>query len=232
MASRGPWLADCRRNCDRLRWYLREVETHCRQWYGGTTVTDAKSRAINELLRSENGKWLEIASAVHQAYPDVETQIVREFSELIRTRLKTSLQDCIRDQWDEWHKRPKGRGGARYARVAYYSLKSWDAWETSICLEVDRWAGSWYMGVRSSGPKEGRKQLEEHLETKGGKGPERTEWWPYREWVADRKYWGGSVPQMNEEVQNRGSALSDCIVGRFKKLVHLFEPIINEFHAQ
>ena len=220
------WLADCRRNCDvdRLRWYLREVETHCQHWYGGTTVTDAKSRAIRELLRSDR-KWLEIASAVRQAYPSVETQIVKEFSELISTRLKSSLQDCngrIRAPW-------AGGNADQWPRVAYYSSTSWDAWETSICLELGRPYGHLYMGVRSSDHKEGRKQLEEHLRTEGGRGiPENNWWWPYRESAADR---GNSVLQMHQEVNNGGD-LSNRIVKRFKKLVHLFEPIINGFHAQ
>ena len=70
------WLADCRKNCDvdRLRWYLREAETYCRQRYGGSAVTNTAKGAVEDFLRKHHEHFT-TALAVYETWPKLAREI-------------------------------------------------------------------------------------------------------------------------------------------------------------
>ena len=70
------WLADCRKNCDvdRLRWYLREAETYCRQRYGGNAVTNTAKGAVEDFLRKHHEHFT-TALAVYETWPTFSMEI-------------------------------------------------------------------------------------------------------------------------------------------------------------
>ena len=175
------WLADCRRNCDvdRLHWYLREVETHCRQQYGGNPVTDSKKSAIEKFVR-EDSKNVATALAVYETWPDVAWKIKSEFLELIWNNLESNMLDY--DDW-EWY---WDFGRKRYASYIEAYRRSWrpyvvDGGErfTTISLQAQSMEGTeWAMGVwsppasqLSEDHRARREELDEELGKLGVLGP-------------------------------------------------------------
>lgn len=220
------WLADCRRNCDvdRLRWYLREVETYCRQRYGGQVVTDSKKSAIEDFLRGDK-RNLATALAVYETWQELAPKIKREFMELIWC----SLPEDMVGGWDYFE------GGWSYICIRRERWLKYDAEKpfTWLYLEDQAKGGTnWKIGVVSPPPssvskddRERRNRLQEEL---GKLRKKQSPLWPSWEWV-DEKYrdWNPLIPQMVEELREGGGEITNYFVGKFKEIADQAIPIID-----
>lgn len=228
------WLADCRRNCDvdRLRWYLREVETHCRQQYGGNPVTDSKKSAIEKFVR-EDSKNVATALAVYETWPDVAWKIKSEFLELIWSKLPDHMLGHEDWQWD-WQP-----GRKRFESYIYAYRSSWrpyvvDGEErfTAICMEAQSTDGTdWAMGVmspRASVLSDGHRERRETLDVKLGKlGKRKSANWPCWEYVGEYRNWNPLCPELVEELP-KGGKIARYFVKMFEDVARQTIEIIND----
>ena len=82
-AALSDWFRECRRNCevDRLRWFLKDAETFCKQTFGGLTMSnDSENTAVREFILRDR-RNLETAFAVYQAWPGMRDELCRDFLE-------------------------------------------------------------------------------------------------------------------------------------------------------
>ena len=218
------WLADCRRNCDvdRLRWYLREIETYCRQRYGGTIVTDSKKSAVADFVRGDS-RNVATAMAVHKVWPDVAQKIKSEFLDLIWQRLP---EDMVGNR-----KYGKKRGES----YVYIYRKSWrpfvvdgqERW-TIICMQAEASEGTnWDIGISSPAVSrvsdDDRKRCQELHEEIGELskrlGKNQNDFWPWWEWVDERyRHWNSLIPQLHEEAVAEGGEITTYFVRKFKEI--------------
>ena len=218
------WLADCRRNCDvdRLRWYLREIETYCRQRYGGNIVTDSKKSAVADFVRGES-KNVATAMAVHEVWPDVARKIKSEFLNLICRRLPKDMERY----WND--------GQKRFGSYIYIYHKSWRPFATDdqqnltmIYMEAEsKGSTNWDIGVwlpRVSDVSEDDRGDAAELHEEIGKlskslGKNQDDSWPWWEWVKEEyRYWDPLIPKLDEEVKAEGGEISDYFVGKFEEI--------------
>ena len=227
------WLADCRRNCDvdRLRWYLWEAETYCRQRYGGQAVTDSKKSAIEDFLRGDK-RNLVTALAVFETWRELAPKIKREFMDLIWCSLP---EDMIRGR-----RYKEGRWSYICIRPKYWRPYVVDGreWFTQLYMEANSPGGTnWDIGVASAprnkvskDDRERRGKLHEEL---GKLGMKQQSNWPCWEEV-DEKYrdWNRLIPQMDEELREGGGEITDYFVGKFKEIADQVIPIIDRIDGR
>ena len=241
------WLADCRRICDvdRLRWYLREIETYCRHRYGGNVVTDSKKNAVADFLRGD-AKNMATALAVHETWHEVAREVMSKFLKLIWEQLP----------WDDLPKdifKSQGYGQKRYESYIYVGREAWRPYVvngqkrfTVVCMQADsKENADWIIGVSSPSvsrvSEDDRGRCERLREELGKLGMRQAVGWPCWEYV-DEKYrdWNPLIPQMNEELKTY-EVLSDdekrqmkgvgeitaYFVEKFKKAADRMIPIID-----
>ena len=218
------WLADCRRNCDvdRLRWYLREIETYCRQRYGGNIVTDSKKGAVADFVRG-NSKNVATAMAVHEVWAEVAQKIKYDFLDLIWRR----LPEDVDGYWDYGKKRAES--------YMYIYRKSWrpfvvDGKErlTTIYMQAEAREGTnWDIGVFlpavsrvSEEDRERCRSLHEEIGELSRKlGKKQNDFWPWWEWIDEEyRYWDSIIPQLHEEVEAEGGEITAYFVRKFKEI--------------
>ena len=207
------WLADCRKNCDvdRLRWYLREAETYCRQRYGGNAVTNTAKDAVEDFLRRHHEHFT-TALAVHETWPKLSRAVKYDFLELIMNMINEDLaalfdEDSEPGIW--WDHGPK-------SFESYISIrcKTWrpyvvDGQEKFTCVEMI--AGSpedagWYYRVWSPAinavskdDQERRRKLRQELSSLQMRW---NQWHPCWKFVDERyRDWNPLVPKLHEEVE-------------------------------
>lgn len=228
------WLADCRRECDvdRLRWYLREAETHCQQRYGGSTVTTRDSAVADSVLKDKRN--VATALDVHEAWPAVARKIKCQFMELIYNNLPSDMEG----DWDYSEK--------RYKSYIYIYRQNWRPYvvdgeerRTVLCMEAQGPAGTnWAIGVSSPrvehvlGHRERREKLDNEL---GRLGKKRSRGWPCYEFVDDKyRNWDSLIPEMYEELQvdgGSGGEITAYFVGKFEKIANETLPIIDRIEG-
>ena len=214
------WLADCRRICDvdRLRWYLREAETYCRQRYRGNVVTDSKKSAIGNFLRKDSNN-LATAMAIHETWPEVARQIKSEFLQLILQHLP---EDMI------------GYGDERFERYICIYRKCWrpyvvDGQEayTTICMQAEsKGCTNWDIGISSPDPSSvsgDDRERSERLHEEVGKlsksfGKNQESGWPWWEWCEKYRYWDSLIPQLHNEPVDGSGEIVRYFVGKFKEI--------------
>lgn len=233
------WLADCRRSCDvdRLRWYLRETETYCRQRYGGNVVTDSKKSAVEKFVRGKKEN-VATALAVYETWPKVVCDIKREFLEMIWDELPDDMLG--HDDW-YWN--------------WYYGQKKWESyiiarrkcWRPYLVDGQERFTGlylqanskdssDWCIGVYSPAAskvsEDGRERRDRLQEELGKLDKKQYPWWPYWEWVSEQyRDWNVLSPELNEELRessNGNGKIARYFVKKFKEVASLTTPIIDD----
>ena len=209
-SSLVDWLADCRRNCDvdRLRWYLREVETYCLKRYGGSAVTDLARSKVKCFVRSDK-RNVATASKIHAVFPEIEKEIKINFLDLIGRTVKFHLNlegmgdFCYKMEYEkQFHRR----------RVLIFATH-WKPYRledfcpvTSLGLEsASKTDDRWYIGVRS--PDRARIDREEidrrdklGRELRDKLGMEQTPWWPCGIESGEHG-WNDNIGEIHEEVE-------------------------------
>ena len=230
------WLADCRRSCDvdRLRWYLREIETYCRRQFGGMTVTDSKKSAVADFLRKDSNN-LATALAVYETWPEVARETRNLFFELIKDRIWDDLRES--DEYIQWN-----HGEKRYESYIAIYRESWrpyivDGQDKRTCVQMQadsKEDADWYVGVWSppvrqvsEDDRERREKLQREL---GNLGIRQSLSLPCWEYVEKYRDWNPLIPQLREEVmvakhqgasaaEARGGEIAEFFVGKFNDFV-------------
>ena len=153
------WLTCCRRRCDaeRLRSLLHDFEKFCQQEFGEQTMTtDSEINFIKEYLRN-NPNYLECALAVSDAWPDLRTEICKNFFWLLSNRIEALIeeQDVLnqnREKFDFFSefKVTKGSNIGLYLK-SHNSAREMAAGKGEYCwigLAADRpGPDEWWLGV-------------------------------------------------------------------------------------
>ena len=246
------WLADCRRNCDvdRLRWFLREVETFCQRRFGGKAMTDAESSVIKEFILSNDGR-AKAAIAVHALWPDLRKEVGEGFLKRISKRISCKIEG----------KMPKGMVceysfGGRYKNWVVVYSKDWQPYgtldpftglqQTSIRLQTDEnELNDWYISVRSplrrdrmdGDDRSRREKLYERIreEIKHGNTSES------HIWSSEFHIWGRHVEKYRDwepslfpkiyrelKLEGEGGEITDYFVNEFVKIAKDAIRIIDE----
>ena len=232
------WLADCRRNCDvdRLRWYLRETETYCRQRYGENAVTNTKKNAVKKFLRGEQ-KYLATALAIYESWPELAHEIKRRFLKSIRNEIWNDLRGDTYIQWDY--------GPKPYQSYIYIYHDSWRPYvvggqKLTSCLYMQaerKEDADWYIGVWSPATNEvsghDRERREKLHQELGKMQMRQHRYYPCWKEV-DEKYrdWNPLIPQMDEEVREGGGEITNYFVGKFKEIADQVIPIIDSIDGR
>ena len=232
------WLADCRKNCDvdRLRWYLREAETYCRQRYGGNAVTNTAKGAVEDFLRKHHEHFT-TALAVYETWPTFSMEIRGNFLSLIADMIRKDLaalfdEDSEPDMWSNhgpksYHShisiycktwRPYVVGGQdRITRVEMVAGSPEDAgWQYRV------WSPA--IDAVSKEDRERRSKLQQELRLTRLRW---NQWNPCWEYVDERyRDWNTLIPKLHEEVEavregEIGGEIANALVKRFKEFAVL-----------
>ena len=240
------WLADCRKNCDvdRLRWYLREAETYCRQRYGGKAVTNTAKGAVEDFLRRHHEHFT-TALAVYETWPTLSKEIRRDFLSLIADMIRKDLaalfdEDSEPDMWSNY-------GQFRYNRHISIYCKTWRPYVvggqdqitlarmiTGSAEDADWQYQVWSPAINevSIDDRERRRNLQQELRNQQMR---RNHWHPCWEYVDERyRDWNTLTPKLHEEVEAAregegkvGGEIANALVEGFKKFAALTIPKIK-----
>lgn len=236
--SLANWLADCRRSCDveRLRWFLREVETFCTRAIGGHVVADSEVSALREFIFSDEKNW-ESALRIERALPEIKSEVYKEFL--------WKIWQTWREEKDVYPDDMTGRVGQNrctWLRMYSKSWKSAENWNsgrnrdqnTQLRLETTP-SRNWYIGVCSKHlPEEAESELQSKLyETLGGEAPDGS--WLWWQWVDEYGNWDEFIPTLRRECDGdggeKGREILDFFVEEFAKIAEVAIPIINKYEG-
>ena len=240
--SLADWLADCRRNCDidRLRSYLRETETYCRQRYGGNIVTESKKSAVADFVYRDS-RDVATAMAVHEMWPELAQKIKYDFLDLILRHLKEARDERrLPEDMDGY----RGYGKKRAESYIYIYRKSWrpfivdgQEWVTTIYMRAEASEGTnWDIGVYlpavsrvSEEDREKCQKLHEEIEERSKRlGKKQDSNWPWWEWVDEEyRHWNSLIPQLHEEVKAEGGEITTYFVRKFQEIDDKTRDIID-----
>ena len=232
--SLADWLADCRRGCDvdRLRWFLREVETFCQRRYEGTTVTTTESSAVKDfvLAHPEN---VATALVVYKSWPEIAAEIKEDFLKLIHDKLSEDTRFKCKWEYDE----KKSQRSYIYIYPESwpkYSDPNGEEMFTSIYMRADYKGGNnWFISVSLSIPEneihekdiKKWKRLCDAFAKCGKKGGGS---WPWYEYVrSEYRYWDDLTPRLYQECQNGDGDITKYFVNKFKDMFEEATRIID-----
>ena len=158
LRSLADWFQECRKHCevDRLRWFLRDAESFCKQTFGGITMrSDGETTAVREFIMSRSGN-METAAAVHHAWLEVRDRVSQEFLVRLDQHIEEEVKadESFPDDVVVGHDYGEGRA---YKCCIWLYRKKWTENEngkrvtrTSIHLENQKMGLTrWCIGIRS-----------------------------------------------------------------------------------
>ena len=249
--SLANWFAACRQRCDpeRLRYFLRDAETYCRNFGGHSMPTDSETRAMQDYLFS-NPNQLPTAQAVYDAWPAIKARLCERFLEHLRTMIHKRVEEELGGSGSDLQTETKYGGEKGWANFLWIYRGSWRPWEnrrtthppyegcTAVVMQsAGPGPNGWRWGVlhplaKSSiatrAEKERRERLEENLRT-GLVAGRSDSWWPYLGRVSDEKAsWNALLPDLYRELENGGGPITDYYVDGMTDLATTAIPIIDE----
>ena len=122
--SLADWLGECRKNCEveRLRWFLRDMETFCQRRFGGQAMTtDFEAKAVEDYVLLDSDR-LKTAEAVYESWPEIKNGVCRTFLERLRSdialKAKSKFSDDIRVKSEY-------AGEGKYSNSIWLYRKAW-----------------------------------------------------------------------------------------------------------
>ena len=236
--SLADWLADCRRNCDveRLRWFLREVETFCTKQVGGHSVASNEVSTLKEFLFSDEKTWAS-ALSIERSLPEIKNEVYEAFLWKIwetwptgsLANVYTGMDDLMQD-----YNVTKRCSWLSMYRKSWRSAKNWNSGHihdqhTQLRLETTP-SSDWYIGICccEEFPEEGRRELEKAL-PEGKKGGRQWVWWKLIE--GEYSSWDELVPTLHRECKEDGGVVLEYFVKEFAKIAEKAIPIINKYEC-
>ena len=257
-AALSDWFWECRRSCevDRLRWFLKEAGTFCKQTFGGLIMSnDNESTAIRDFVLQDR-RYLDVAFAVHRAWPSVRDQVCRSFLERlceqidIAVRQDSDLKECTRIQ--DIVVGCKYESSVAYENQIWLFSKSWRPYRTedpsrtrtAIMMEnASRGPSGWGVGIASpisrddmeDDEKNRRGRLVETFQKKFDRDRS-TDWWPW--WIpldAHRGDWESRVLELEEECRTGTSGgeqgITSYFVDEFLDVARWAVPVIDDIEG-
>ena len=220
------WLRECRKTCDvdRLRWFLREVETFCDKKFGGTVTTTSEREEVKDFILA-NDDNVRTAIAVIEAWPETRDEVVRRFLTALRNQVAQHLGEFADLQIESGFENKCTKDGIWVYRPA---------WSTdggtlySIWLGHDGGAKNWWVGV-SVEDSNAEERLKEPLRRamQGGDSGSKFPWYRY---LDEHKDWSPLVARLHEESRNAGK-LMDYFSRRYVEVAEAAVPIIDKVLA-
>ena len=203
--SLADWLGECRRNCevDRLRWFLRDMETFCQRRFGGQAMSgDCETKAVKEFVGEDPDK-LRTAEAVYKAWPDIKKEVCGRFLE----RLSEAIEkEAIGRIVGDMQVKPEYAGEARYVNYIWLGRKSWAEYQgggrSRFSIQSQEVGpNGWRIGVLSPVPRqnmtkedrERRERLEEELAAVLGPSKGDRSWWAWGSSDWEKRNWDSLV---------------------------------------
>ena len=249
--SLADWFGTCCKltDAERLRWFLREVQLHCREHFGDSTMTDTEARYVREYL-DQNPRHLHAAFAVHRAWPRVREEVYRRFLEHLRHRVERRLATRVPAPHADLHVGCHYEGANHsFRNVLWIARTSWMEWadapegprlsRTSILLQSHgKGMKNWRWGVRSPKPQarmakaesNRRLELESRLTHHDLSLGRRSGWWP--QWETPRyEDWDPLVPDLAQELTG-GGKITDYYVNGLVGIATKAIPAIDEVELE
>ena len=251
--SLADWLRECRKNCevDRLRWFLRDAESFCKQTFGGVTMwSDSETtKEIGEFILSRSDV-MESAAAVHHAWREVRDRVGKEFLARLCQRIEKEVKSDNDFDADVVIGHDYGEGRS-YKSCMWLYRKTWSKNEngkpvtrTSIHLQNEG-EGLARLCVGVSSPivrdrmedKDKKKHDVLIEELRKGLGREKSsDWWPWWKYLEGyERDWDSLVPDLwaecGESSETKGGEISTYIVSEFINLARRAIPIISDVEA-
>lgn len=230
--SLADWFSECRRQCDveRLRNFLRDADTFCRQTFGGVVMTDTTHEQMRQFLRDTNN--MKIAMEVSHHWPDVRAGIKKSFAARLAERILARLRDDCQLGDLQCENRVTGHDGTRWQDISVY--RHGDAWrvnghQVSIKMQAQRQGTeAWIIGIATGDQlAELRDALKVSLPKSLGTA-KASGGWPWYEEVRDRwGWWNRDVADLAREQEKDGEATL-YFVERFAHICSVALPIIDE----
>ena len=250
-ASLADWFGTCCKLCDaeRLRWSLREAQLYCQDHFGESTMTDTEARYIRKYL-DENPRHVHAAFAVARAWPAVKDDVCRRFLEHLRDR----VEERVRNAFPEI-------AGDLHVGCYYGEKRSWwssylcifrPSWarckdpldlgsdgRTAVALTCRRGPKSWHWGV-CNGAAKGKMskqerqrcdELERALKERDLSLPYGDDNWPQFQWSSRYGDWTDIVPELIEEIADKGGDVTDHYVSELLKVAEKAIPAIDNVEA-
>lgn len=238
--SLADWFADCQRNCnvDRLRWFLREAELFCRHRFGGETVTQNERDALMDFVR-ERKDHLEIASAIHQCWPEIKEGVVWAFYDALWKAEGDYVDNELWVNHYDYSDAARSRGKC-YWCMYKESWRDHGGNRTSIRLENNsRGPNGWFIGIYSpialsedADRQQRYEKLRERLNTKVASTETPDDYWPWWIWVDDKcRNWDSIIPALNEESNVRGD-ITNYFVDKLVAIAKAATRCIDEIEAR
>ena len=211
--SLSDWLRECRQMCDaeRLRWFLREVETFCHRTFGGIVTTASERKEVRDFILAADDN-VRTAIAVVEAWPETRDEVVKRFLKVLRDRIRADLHTIGDLQIGAGFK-----GAINQPKNGVWAFrKAWAAAGDAtplVCINHEREANGWFVAVcvdPDTGETKARDDLKERLReclrrhepNLGGNFKALTwSWYRYLEEHAD---WRPLLACLHREVQEPG----------------------------
>ncbi len=239
--SLADWFGDCRLLCeaDRLRWFLGDAQTCCRQVLrGGGTMPGLAGEALRDFLLS-TASGVEFASTIREVWPDVRDSLCRKFL----CRLFAKLRDKLRAHYSDIDGKWDYGGTERYKCTVFFYRTTWQQYttnvhmerlgRTAICMQAQgRGPTDWGIGVASPlaegemdvADNARRQQLNGALADYGNS----TNYWPWFESFDDGyKNWESLVENLHSDSPHYDHVMHH-IVDKFMRIANVAIPIIND----
>ncbi len=246
------WFAACRNRCEakRLKPYLEDAQSFCRQQFGGLTMTtQSETHAIRKHL-FDNVERMHAALAVHDAWPAVRAEVCERFLEQLHRKVKERLGDEFPDVSDFHLQRRCYKGGKKHPYSLRVTRDAWTRHDGAATSTRGRNAielrshkaepNGWHWGVicpkakneMTEAEKERRAELELRLRRRdlslaGGDSGRWLQW----EYVPLYPRWHPLVPDLAEECEAEGGTITDHFVDSLLRIARLAIPAIDEVEA-
>ena len=245
------WFAKCRERCEaeRLRLYLEDAKSFCRQTFGGFSMTTAsETHFIREHLFA-NRDQMHAALAVHDAWRAVRAEVCERFLRHLCRKVEKQVREEFSEMGDL-------RVQCHYNDDRHSHIRLWvsrDSWvrlvpasavthgRTMIMLSNNSKApNGWYWGVRNPKPteqmtepeKERVEALEATLRLRGLSLREgSTNWWAQCEYLRRNRDWYPLAPDLAAECAADDGTITDYYVDGLLRIARLAIPAIDEVEA-
>ena len=242
------WLAKCHQVChaDKLRVFLRDVETYCKDRFGEQhVISDRETETISEYLVT-NPANLGVAIAVYEAWPRVKDSICTNFIDLIRRELEKLIRKSVESP-ESLIIGCQYSGEVAFANKIWVYSKEWQIRSESAAPETggkvaimlenqSRGPTDWIVGVRcptadahEANLIESREALVKNLAVELGSG-RTSKWWAWWQWVdAEFKDWNRCIVEIGQELADEEhDEISNYFASKLAKVVMDSVSVLND----
>ena len=238
--SLRDWIADCRRDCevDRLRSFLRDIETFCERTMGGKTMLgDGEREAVLNYVLADPER-LETALAVHESWPDIRDRVCEDFMRHLYEKIKSddrlpgSL--TVNFQYDGETRKGNRLWLCREVWKSHPNADKSNNPDSGHRYEVrlESWGPGpqgWYIGVLDPTKGNDRERFAPLKAQLGGRSEAEWPWW--EDLDGKIKNWTPLVPDLLKECNDGDGKIMNTIADRFVDVASAAIPVIDDIEG-